>query len=94
MYLCINFNPEKKIINFRLSYIFLFSLLVSFFITFFGSFCVEQIYFSNSIKLNQRGNYMIGKIFWLFALKYSTRFRNNEINNSNIEERIFDNDEN
>ena len=38
---------------------------------------------------------MIGKIFWFFALKYSTRFRNNdEINNSNIEERIFDNDEN
>ena len=93
MYLCINFNPEKKIINFRLSFVFLFSLTISFLITFFGSIFFQNIYFSNSIKLNQRGNFVIGKIFWFFALKHSKRF-NNAINSINLEEEILDNNEN
>ena len=75
-YVCINFNPNNKIVNYRLSFIFLFSITLSFVTFFFGSFYFENNFFSNSIKYKKSGNYLIGNIFWWYALKNSRRFRN------------------
>ena len=104
-YLCINNNPETKVKNFRYSFMFIFCIIFSSLITFFGSFNYEDQYFNNSIKLKPSGNYIIGIIFWIRAIKRSRRFRNqlneNNVNNenngnneSNINERILDNPQN
>ena len=92
MYICINYNPGNKIFNFRLSFVFLFSLTLSIIITFLGSFMVEDSYFNDSIKCKPSGNYLIGNIFWFFALRTSHSFRRER--NNNLNEVILDNGEN
>ena len=96
MYICVNYNPEKKIVNFRIFFIFIFNLIISSIISFFGSWYFSNNYFNNSIKCKPTGNYIIGKIFWDIALRRSRRFRNElNLNNVNLNEGILDNqDEN
>ena len=95
-FLCVNNNPENKVKNFRYSFMFIFCITFSSLITFFGSFFFEDNFFNNSIKLRPSGNYIIGIIFWVLALKRSSKFgnqiiENNENNENSINEIILDN---
>lgn len=92
-YVCIKNNPEKKVRNFGYTFIFIFGIIFSFVISFFGLFVFEDNYFNNSIKLKPSGNYIIGIIFWFRALKRSRRF-GNQINENNIDEIILDDSQN
>ena len=93
MYICLNFNPENKIIDYRLSLILLFIVTISLVISFFGSFYFEHNYFSNSIKYKASGNYIIGNLFWSYALRHSHHFRN-VLNQNNLNEEILNNEDN
>lgn len=91
IYICENSNPERKIINSRLISIFVFSLSIPTFISFLGLFYFENNFFSNSIKLKKSGNFLIGNIFWEYALKHSNSFNNSLNRNNSNNEIILDN---
>ena len=93
MYICLNFNPQNKIIDYRLSLILLFIITISLVISFLGSFYFEHNYFSNSIKYKSSGNYIIGNLFWAYALSHSRHFRN-VLNQNNLNEEILNNENN
>ena len=94
-YFCANNDPEQKRFNFRLVFLIILGLIISASITFLGSLVLETNYFRNSIKCKSTGNYIIGTIFWLIALRRSQLFRNEQdINNPNLNEGILDNEEN
>ena len=93
MYSCINYNPEKKTINFNFFFVFIFSISLSGIITFLGSIYNEDKYFSDSIKYKTNGNFLIGNIFWKYALSRSHRFAN-RLNRNNLIVEIIDNTEN
>ena len=95
IYSCSSINPIEKKVNYRLFVLFIFGILLSSLITFFGSYYFENEFFSNSIKCRSSGNYIIGNLFWDYALKRSRRFKNRQnINNLNLNEEILDNEEN
>jgi hypothetical protein len=71
MYLCINFNPENKVFNYRLLILFLINFVLSITMYFIGSFYFESKYFSNSIKIKRSGNNILGYFFWKLAFERS-----------------------
>ena len=89
MKICVDNNPEQKLINFKSFFWFLTTLSLSTFIVFIGTYFFEENYFVNSIRLNNSGNYIVGILFWKTA--YKIRNNNNEINGDNLEEGILDN---
>ena len=71
MYLCINFNPDNKIFNYRLLILFIINFVLSITMYFIGSFYFESKYFSNSIKIKKSGNNILGYFFWKLAFERS-----------------------
>ena len=86
MYICVNYDPQRKILDYRLLFVFLFSMTIAFLLTFFGTYFFEIEFFQNSIIFKSSGNYIIGNIFWSYAVRNSNHLRNRNV----LNERILD----
>ena len=94
-----NMTHRLNIIN---AFFIFFYILISFTLTIIVPIFYSFTYFTNSIKFKRYGNYIVGKIFWYFALKYSDGIgliinnnrENNENQNNNIIQNIINNFDN
>ena len=95
MYLCINFNPENKIFNYRLLILFIINFILSITMYFIGSFYFESKHFSNSIKIKRSGNNILGYFFWKLAFERSNLLEETrKINNIYLGEDFNNNNNN
>lgn len=91
------FYDEKTKRNISLDFRNIFFVFIYIFISFTLTIMIPIIYsynyFINSIKFKRYGNYLVGKLFWYFALKYSDdiSIRINRQNNENQNEREIQN---
>ena len=75
MFVCVRYNPENKIFNFKLIFFIFFSSLLSLLITFIGIYHMGDSYFENSIKFKPSGNYILGYAFWKYGLSHSKKYK-------------------
>ena len=87
MYVCVRYNPQNKIFNFKLIFFIFFSSLFSLLITFIGIWILGESYFENSIKFRPSGNNILGFAFWKYGLSHSKKYKE-RINDVDINQMI------
>ena len=90
MFVCVNYNPQKKIFNFKLIFFIFFSSLISLMITFFGIWYYGDNYFENSIKFKPSGSHILGYSFWKSGLSHSRKYKQ-RLDNIDINQMIINN---
>ena len=80
------YDPKTKTpvgLHYTNIFIIFIYIFISFTLTIILPIFYSYSYFSDSIKFKRYGNFLLGKIFWYFALKYFGGF-NNIINNREV----------